>query len=279
MVKFNPEYTTLNRLRAIDEIESTADDSLLIAFIQQASMWLTTTANREFLPFVDTRYYDALSRNAYGHTLYLDDSDLLEVSSLAVAGTTIPASQYVLHPNNSWPKDSIVLVTSSTYNLSDYQTNRQQSIVVTGTFGFHNNWPAAWATTGQTVLDDPLPAGQTTITVADVSAFEVRQYLRIEDEYLQVTAIDTVDDELTVERGINGTTAVEHAATTAIDRYRQIPDIQLATEKLAVYLYQHRDSIQDVVQALDTGITVRSDAVTFAKLTTMRYFRYSIGAT
>ena len=61
-------------------------------------------------------------------------------------------------------------------------------------------------------------ATDTTLTVTDGSKFAVGQTVLIESEQLYVTAISTND--LTVVRGINGTTASTHADGTDISIYR-----------------------------------------------------------
>jgi len=65
-----------------------------------------------------------------------------------------------------------------------------------------------------TVQDDPLSDSATTLNVSDGGNFEVGETIKIEDEYLRITAINT--NTLTVIRGVYGTTAASHVQTTAI---------------------------------------------------------------
>ena len=60
-----------------------------------------------------------------------------------------------------------------------------------------------------------LTAGATTAAVTSGADFVVGETIEIEDEHLRVTAINA--NNLTVIRGVYGTTAVEHASTTTID--------------------------------------------------------------
>ena len=65
-----------------------------------------------------------------------------------------------------------------------------------------------------TVQDDPLLVGATTLNVSDGTLFYALQNITIESEDLRIDSIK--GNELTVVRAYNGTAAAEHAQTTAI---------------------------------------------------------------
>ncbi len=81
------------------------------------------------------------------------------------------------------------------------------------------------------------------LTVTNVAVFEIMQYIRIESEYLLITAISTND--LTVERGVNGSTPAEHASGTQIDQYQQTPEIAQEARRLAIRHFELRAGIKD----------------------------------
>lgn len=69
-----------------------------------------------------------------------------------------------------------------------------------------------------------------------------------------ITAIDSTLDELTVQRGVNGTTAVAHSAVP-LSRWNIIPDMKLCATRLVAYLYTRRNDI-GVVQYADGSLLI-----------------------
>ncbi|KKL65179.1 hypothetical protein LCGC14_2157570, partial [marine sediment metagenome] len=67
----------------------------------------------------------------------------------------------------------------------------------------------------------PFSAGDTTLTVASTSGMAVGEIIIIESEQLLITAIGGAD--LTVVRGYNGSTDVDHAHATAVENYGENP--------------------------------------------------------
>ena len=65
-----------------------------------------------------------------------------------------------------------------------------------------------------TVQDDPLLVGAVTLNVTDGTLFGIGQTITIENEDILITVVAA--NALTIIRGYNGTTAAEHAQTTAI---------------------------------------------------------------
>lgn len=95
--------------------------------------------------------------------------------------------------------------------------------------------------------DNPLSSGATTLTVSDADGtdvdgvsprFQVGHLLRIESEYLRVIAVDTGTNQLTVQRGVHGTTAASHAQDTAIETYQPVPAIRDLCMRYAELLYR-----------------------------------------
>ena len=100
-----------------------------------------------------------------------------------------------------------------------------------------------------------LSSSATTITVADASRYEILQFLKIEDELLQVTARNTTTDVITVLRGVNGTTATAHTDYTIMS-VNVIPDVALAATRLVAWAYQKRNDLGDRVQLMDGSSAV-----------------------
>jgi hypothetical protein len=122
---------------------------------------------------------------------------------------------------------------------------------VTGKWGWHDRWAEAWRSSSDTVQNNPLSSGATTITVADADGtdaenesprFQVGHLLKIENEYLRVLAVNTATNVLTVLRGVNGTTAASHSQNTAISVYQPALDAMQLNLRWASWLYKEPDN-------------------------------------
>lgn len=249
----------LDRLKEaiLEDATDATDDEKLRRWILQASKVITTLARgRRFVPFIDTRYYDHPREPAtiqwggtqysyddirFSDTLRLDE-DLLEVDTLTTenGNTTIQSSDQFLMSGDNYnrtPYNRIVLKLDGDQNTFLYSGTTQQANAVTGTWGWHDDWGNAWVDTLDTVEDNPLSSSATTLTVNDVDGADLYgqtprispgMILKVESEYLYVTATDTASNTATIIRGINGSTAASHAQNTAINSYQVPFDIQNA---------------------------------------------------
>jgi hypothetical protein len=115
-------------------VANTDDDALLTELIPECSREVDDFCGRHFYGVYATRRFDA-ARDVDQRTLYLDD-DLVGVTSLLNGdGSAIAASQYVLEPANVTPKHAITLKASGGVAWT-YQTDPEQALVVTGTWGY-----------------------------------------------------------------------------------------------------------------------------------------------
>ena len=97
------------------DTDTTDDDVLLQAYLDEATAAIDTYTNRNFEPQTQTRYYerDALDDDRF--TLIVD-RDLLDVTTLTngdSGATPIPNTEYWLVPRNLTPKFGIRLKVDS----------------------------------------------------------------------------------------------------------------------------------------------------------------------
>lgn len=240
--------TTLDLLRQYLGLESGADDALLLAALEAASMQIERRTGRRFCPFVATLPHTLNPRNPSDLLL---TGDLLELAALHCNdGRTVDISDALLLPGDGRPAGVIRLVGGAAFT---WDIMPEHAVSVTGLWGWHDDWANAWRESGDAVQDAALDESDTAITVTDAAGtdavgdsprFQVGHLLRIEDEYLRVTAI-TLDDEsdtLTVLRGVNGTTAAPHAEDTPIDTYCLPADIDRLCLRWAAALYKEPDN-------------------------------------
>lgn len=116
-------------------------------------------------------------------------------------------------------------------------------VTVTGVFGWHSDYSRAWETV--TTMSASINASVTTFDVVDGTTLQPGALIRLEDEYMVVTAIAT--NTLTVKRGANGTTAAAHDGTGTpldVDLYHVEDAIQRVVYRQAAMLYARRGAFQ-----------------------------------
>ncbi|MGB1285386.1 MAG: hypothetical protein ACPG7F_02535 [Aggregatilineales bacterium] len=220
--------------------EDTAEDARLQDMLESASALITRTTHREFMPRRATIPHEV---HLYDPTELILSEDVLELTAL-YNGT-----------GDSIDIDSdVVVIASSVLHLINgsfvYEDTPLNAIQVQGIWGWHDDWSNAWVNSADTVQDNPLSDSATTLTVTDADGtnsiahsprFQVGQLLKIAEEYLRVLAIDTATNTLTVQRGVNGTTAAEHTTSTIIYIYHPPLDAMNLCLRLATWLYREPD--------------------------------------
>jgi hypothetical protein len=240
MYTINTLYALRARLGLV--ASETSDDARLLAALQAAAAQIEHAAGRHFCP-----RKAALQHSVRYPTELLLDDDLLELTGLANSdGTTIPLNNVILLPDDA-PAGGLLLTNGGSFVWTQTPT---QAITVTGIWGWHDRWASAWRDAADTVQNNPLSSGASTITVADADGadstgetprFQVGHLLKIENEYLRVLAVNTGTNALTVLRGVNGTTAASHAQNTPIFTYQPPADVAAIALRWASSIYREPD--------------------------------------
>ena len=249
----------------------------LRAHIEAASRVITQGSKRYFVPTYQAKLFDALGEHVSTYRLSLGKNDLLEIVTLTNGnGTVITAGNYVLKPDNDYPKVIIQLKTSSGVSWT-YNTSWEQAISVAGFWGYHEGYEGAWIDTNENVPTGGLTSSATSFTASDADGkderyrprFEDGLYLRIENEILQVAAVNTTSNLVTVLRGQQGTTAAAHAQTTDIKSWAVQSDIEQACLGLSTFYERNRGTIGEVAQMPDGTEIDLSRAPDYVKRTIM----------
>lgn len=137
-------YASVTEFKAYQRITSTdtTDDGVITDILEAASRLIDNLARRTFYARTATKYYDVPDEYD-GDILYIEDDDLLTVTTLTNGDTTVlTTSDYILLPNNSSPKWGIKLKDSSTYTWEqDSDGNDEQVITIVGTWGWSASAP------------------------------------------------------------------------------------------------------------------------------------------
>ncbi|MGW1532331.1 hypothetical protein [Streptomyces aureus] len=181
-----PVYATREDvMRALDTKLTARNAAQIDRQLQAASRDVDKLCHRRFYPEQATRYFDWPS-SQYGTAwrLWLDDSELIEVTAVSSGGTSISTSDVLLEPNRSGPPYSRLELNIGSDAAFGGGDTHQRDISVTGLWGYTNDETPAGALAAA-VADSTV----TTVTVdaAGAAAVGVGSVIRIGDERLLVT--------------------------------------------------------------------------------------------
>lgn len=230
----------------------TADKTLIIRYIHDASRMIVGWTHRTFVPYIDTSAQVGYDLSPY-RVQKLPDDTLVVTSITDTAGDTVTASSYrlrdIYNSFNAMPYGYFELAYNASYGVSDANSfSRTWSI--DGIFGYSNQpYANAWVNT--TTLAENISATTTTsFNVTDATNIDTLDYIRVNNEFMQVTAIST--NTLTVKRGVNGSTAVNtHESTDAVEVWQVNDAVKLACTRLAAWLYSSRQNELTTIQFQD----------------------------
>jgi hypothetical protein len=132
-------------------------------------------------PTLATRKFNWPSRDGQAWRLWLDENELVSVTSLTAGGTVISPSNYFLEPVNSGPPYTYLeLDTSSSAAFTNTGTS-QHAVVIVGTWGLSDTQRTAGA------LAEALDASETAVDVTDASLVGVGDVLLVDSERMAVT--------------------------------------------------------------------------------------------
>ena len=219
----------LRRHLYLGDDDSGSDDALLRA-LGEASHLIESATLRRYCPRVET--LEVKPDRSNPSALILPD-DLLELRAVSDDGGAIDLADLVALPRHGDEPASILqLKQGAAFRLGHSPAG---SVSVNGLWGWHDRWSAAWRDSGDQVSDNAMSAHATLIGVADSNGadedggrprFHVGHLLRIDGEYLRVTAIDRAANRLTVLRGIGGTRATAHLREASIETFAPAPAIR-----------------------------------------------------
>lgn len=270
-------YATLAQLRAeLDtrDTDTSTDEEMIRALAYCTDRIDRAIESYTFFPMLDTLLCDS-TYFTDEHTMRLD-KPVLEVTSLTgfdgeaktqwnKQPSTLSAADYRLDPLNNTPALRIVwLALYDAYLDGAVFSNRTQYVYINGVVGYHSNYGTAWVSSTDT-LQANINATSTTLSVNDADGadaltnsprFSPGNLIRINSEYMAILAVNGSTNELTVKRGLYGSTAASHVATDTIDTYQVEPAINRACYRWAAQLIGERGNFA-VLQVDALGGTTR----------------------
>jgi len=202
-------YTSREDVASALDIKEVAHNSVqLDRAIGSASRSIEGRLKRTLYPVTATRYFDWPNRSySRAWRLWLDENELISVSSLISGGTALAPGDYFLEPVNSGPPYRYIETNQNSSGAFQSGGTGQRAIAITGVFGYSDEQDPAGA------LAEALDASETAVDVTDASLIGVGDLLLVDGERMAVTArsaLDTTNDILT------DLTAVKNNVTVSI---------------------------------------------------------------
>lgn len=202
MIDFvEPWYATREDIKnALDYKTTARADARIDRALAAASRSVDGLCHRRFYPSAGTRYWDwPNGQHARAWRLWLDESELVELTGVVAGGATIPVDAVLLGPNRSGPPYRWIEIDLSTSYALQSGDTMQQAVGLTG----------LWA--GHAVMESPagtvvgaIGATDTTLTVSDASLVGVGSLLRSGDERLLAVGRSMADTGVTLAADLGG---------------------------------------------------------------------------
>lgn len=234
-------YSTLHEFKQFMGLadDNTSEDARLIAALETASKTIDRLTGRSFMPRRATINHEVAVHDA--REVFLRD-DLISLEAVSDATGDITLNDVVVLSSN------VLRLINGRSFIHEHLS--EQAVSVTALWGYCPDYANAWADSGDIVQDGVLSANATTITVIDADGtdatprFQVGMLLRLENEFVQIIAVDALANTLTVKRGVRGTTALSYTNGTSIEVFQIGADVKQATLQWAQFFYQYPDTTE-----------------------------------
>lgn len=226
----NPWYATREEVKGAADIAETAHlNTRIDRALEAASRAVEKLCHRVFYPTLATRYFDwPDSQQGTSWRLWLNEHEVISVTTLSSGGTTIASSDYFLYPQSGPPYSRIEIDLSSSAAFGGGDTS-QRDIAVTGLFGYTNDEESAG-----TLAAAVSSTSATTVDVSDSSAIGVGQLIRVESERMIVTGNSSLTTAQTLQDPMTADTADTVCQVTTGTSYNVGEVILLDAERMLI---------------------------------------------
>ncbi|MFI1472037.1 hypothetical protein [Streptomyces wuyuanensis] len=210
-------YATREDIKgALDSKETARSNAQIDRALESASRGVEALCHRRFYPELATKHFDwPDGQRARPWRLWLNDSEVISVTSLSSGGTTIAGADYFLEPNTSGPPYNRIEIDLDSSAAFGGGSTHQRDVTITGLFGYRDD-----ETSVGTLASAVASASASTVTVSGAASavLGVGSVLRVDSERLLVTARAMADTGQNLAADIDlqmKTTAVPVADGTA----------------------------------------------------------------
>lgn len=213
----------------------------------------------EFTPRVDTLEFLVTSERVNTNLNTFTFPQPLLVLQGAIVGNTVltVGTDVTVYPSISpYPLHALRLIWSATHkNWYQYGVNLVGDplvVQITGIWGYKERYAAeGWL--AYDILQADVNASVTTLTVADADGadpfgftprFSIGQLIQLDSEWLQISAVDTTLNTLTVKRGVQGSTAAAHLQNAVVSAFQVEDDITRIAARQACMLFARKGAFE-----------------------------------
>lgn len=189
-------YCTREDVKAAADFKQTArDDARIDRAVVAASRSIDALCHRRFYPEQDTRFWDwPNGQYARPWRVWLDQNELISVTSVSSGGVPIPLDTILLEPNQYGPPYNQLQIDISSSSGFIGGSTHQRDIAISGLYGHRDDATTTGATAG--MLDTA--AAQLDVDGAASALLGVGSLIRLDDERLLVTGRRQADTGRTV---------------------------------------------------------------------------------
>jgi len=230
----NRAYATVDDLKNTLGITSSTDDVLMRKIAEAGTSLIENYTHRKFSVEYATKYFTGANRLWVGDLLSISTIKLDEDANASFEAT-LTTSDYVLFPLNEYPKTYLEVTEYGNYGT--FANGVKKGVEIVGEWGYGDGESSS-SYIAESKTTASLGATATTISVVSTNLAMGQTWL-IDSEQVYVKFI--TGSTARVERGINGTSATAHVASSDIYTYQYPSDIWNACLNLAVTEYQNKD--------------------------------------
>jgi hypothetical protein len=252
-------YATREDVKAaLDFKESARNNSQIDRALQSSAEKIEGFTHRKFFPKLATRVFDWPNyQRSYPWRLWLNQNEVISVTTLSSGGVVIPSNQYFLEPANDGPPYTHIDLDRSTSAAWSSGATPQHSISIAGLWGFNADTAAAGA-----LASAMTDTTGTVATITDSSLVGTGDTILIDSERMLVTARSMVTTGQTQQSGASTVSQADVALTVTDGTKYAVGEILLLDSErmlivdIAANVLTVKRSWDGTVLATHSGATV-----------------------
>lgn len=223
-------YCTREEVKSALDIKESARNTAQIDYaISSGARAIEDFLHRKFYPLVATRYFDFPSLfQLSSYRLWLDEQELISLTSITAGGTAISTSNCLLEPINSGPPYNRVEINLGTSSAFGVGSTQQRNLALTGVWGYNLDEDSAGS------LGEALDGSETAIDVLDSSILGVGSIFRVDSERMVVTNKSWLDSTQNLQTPLTALANNETVAVTDGTKFYAGEVILLDSERMFI---------------------------------------------
>lgn len=214
---------------AVESAETARNDRQVDRAIESASRSIEGLLRRRFYPQVATRFFDWPNRSSSRPwRLWLEQHELVSVTTLTAGGTVIAASDFFLEPRNSGPPFTHIEIDLSTAAAFASGGTHQRAIEIAGVFGYSADDEPAGS------LAEALDVSETAVDVTDSALIGVGHIVKVDDERMIVTGKSMLDTAQNTGGALTASMSDVTVAVTTGSAYHVGETILVDSERMLI---------------------------------------------